>query len=187
MEGTIGEIRLFAGNFAPRTWAFCDGSILAIAPNTALFSILGTTYGGNGQTTFALPDLRGRMAVGTGQGPGLSSIVLGEIAGSDKITLTQNQLPLHTHTANTTVALKASNTVANVVTPVAGSVLAVAKDINTDPVAIYSSATPNVDLGSGSATTTLQATGGNQAFSIMNPFLGMNYIICLNGIFPSRN
>ena len=81
MEGTIGEIRMFAGTFAPRNWAFCNGQLLSIAQNTALFSILGTTYGGNGQTTFALPDFRGRSAVGTGQGPGLSSISLGEQAG----------------------------------------------------------------------------------------------------------
>jgi microcystin-dependent protein len=187
MEGTIGEIRLFAGNFAPRTWAFCDGSLIAIQSNTALFSILGTTYGGNGQSTFGLPDLRGRMAIGVGQGPGLSSIVLGEVAGTETVMLTQNQLPMHTHTATTTVSLKASNTAANVVTPLAGNVLAVAQDINTDPVKVYSSATPNVDLGSGQATTTIQPVGGNNAFSIMNPFLGLNYIICLYGIFPSRN
>ncbi|MEQ7798603.1 tail fiber protein [Pedobacter sp. ASV1-7] len=179
MEGTIGEIRLFAGNFAPRTWAFCDGSLIAIQSNTALFSILGTTYGGNGQSTFGLPDLRGRVAVGTGQGPGLSIIDLGEVAGSENMTLTQNQMPIHTH------SLKASNAVATSATPVAGSVLAMAQDINTDPVKIYSSATPNVDLGL--VNTSVQSAGGSQPFSIRNPFLGMNYIICLYGIFPSRN
>lgn len=187
MEGTIGEIRLFAGNFPPRTWAFCDGSLLPIAPNTALFAILGTTYGGDGQNTFGLPDLRGRMAIGVGQGPGLTSVDLGERAGTQTTMLTQNQLPAHTHTASTTFSLKASDAPADKVTPVAGNVLAVAQDINTDKVKIYSSATPNVDLASGPATTTVQAVGGNQAFSIMNPFLGLNYIICLIGIFPSRN
>lgn len=180
MEGTIGEIRLFAGNFAPQSWAFCQGQLLSLMQNQALFAILGTTYGGNGQTTFALPDLRGRMAIGTGQGPGLSPIDLGEVGGDQSTTLTQNQMPLHTH------SLRVSDAVATSVTPVAGSVLAVAQDINTDPVKIYSSATPNVDLGTAQATA-IQATGGNQPFSIRNPFLGLNYIICLYGIFPSRN
>src|SRR6188508_367844 len=98
MEGTIAEIRLFAGNFAPRNWAFCQGQIMSISQNTALFSILGTTYGGNGQTTFALLDLRGRVPVGTGQGPGLSDKQLGEEAGQEAVTLTVNDMPAHVHT-----------------------------------------------------------------------------------------
>ena len=97
MEGTIGEIRMFAGTFAPRTWAFCQNQILSIAQNTALFSILGTTYGGNGQTTFALPDFRGRVAVGTGTGPGLSNIQLGQMAGTPTVTPTTNNMPAHNH------------------------------------------------------------------------------------------
>src|SRR6188768_4319530 len=88
---------MFAGNFAPRNWAFCQGQILSIAQNTALFSLLGTTYGGNGQTTFALPDFRGRVAVGTGQGPGLSNITLGEVSGTPTVTLTSQQMPIHSH------------------------------------------------------------------------------------------
>lgn len=180
MEGTIGEIRLFAGNFAPQGWAFCNGSLIAIQTNTALFAIIGTTYGGDGQNTLGLPDLRGRMAIGIGQGPGLSSIEAGEIGGTQSITLTQNQMPMHTH------SLKASDAVATSVTPVAGSVLAAAQDINTDPVKIYSSATPNVDLGLG-PTASIQPAGASQPFSVMNPFLGLHYIICLNGFFPSRN
>ena len=99
MEGTIGEIRMFAGNFAPRYWAFCQAQLISIASNTALFSILGTTYGGNGQTTFGLPDFRGRVAVGVGTGPGLSNVVLGEMGGSSTITLTTNNMPAHNHTA----------------------------------------------------------------------------------------
>src|SRR6188472_303063 len=97
-EPFIGMIVMFAGNFAPRNWAFCDGQLLSIAQNTALFSILGTTYGGNGQTTFALPDFRGRVAVGTGTGPGLSNISLGEVAGEASVTLISTQMPQHNHT-----------------------------------------------------------------------------------------
>src|SRR5262245_42833413 len=97
MDSFIGSIILFAGNFAPRGWAFCQGQILSIAQNTALFSILGTTYGGNGQTTFALPDLRGRVPIGTGQGPGLSNIDLGEQSGSENVTLLASNMPPHTH------------------------------------------------------------------------------------------
>src|SRR5215211_5950019 len=97
MEGYIAEIRLFAGNFAPRGWAFCYGQILSIAQNTALFSLLGTTYGGNGQTTFALPDFRSRVPVGAGTGPGLANISLGEVSGHETVTLLLNQMPVHTH------------------------------------------------------------------------------------------
>src|SRR6478672_10112699 len=97
-EPFLAEIIMFAGNFAPRGWAFCQGQILSIAQNTALFSLLGTTYGGNGQTTFALPDLRGRVPVGTGQGPGLSNYDLGQVSGSESVTLTVSQMPAHNHT-----------------------------------------------------------------------------------------
>src|SRR4051812_113885 len=93
----LGEIRMVGFNFAPRGWALCNGQILSIAQNTALFSILGTTYGGNGQTTFALPDLRGRVPVSAGQGPGLSSYDLGQVTGSENVTLTVQQLPAHSH------------------------------------------------------------------------------------------
>src|SRR3954466_13993392 len=94
----IGQISLFGGNFAPRGWAFCNGQLLAISQNTALFSILGTTYGGNGQTTFALPNLRGRMAIGAGTGPGLGAVQLGEQGGTSSVTLTLSNLPAHAHT-----------------------------------------------------------------------------------------
>src|SRR5687767_4659649 len=102
-EPFIAQITLFAGNFAPRGWAFCQGQILSIAQNTALFSLLGTTYGGDGQTTFALPDLRGRVPVGTGQGPGLSPYQAGQKSGVENTTLLSTQMPAHVHTANTTV------------------------------------------------------------------------------------
>jgi microcystin-dependent protein len=108
MEGTIGEIRMFAGNFNPRTWAFCQAQLLPIAQNTALFSILGTTYGGNGQTTFGLPDFRGRVAVGTGQGPGLPNVQLGEMAGTTTVTLLSTNMPAHNHAVTGTVTMQAN-------------------------------------------------------------------------------
>ena len=104
MEGTIGEIRGFGGNFAPRAWAFCNGQLLSIAQNQALFSILGTTYGGDGRTTFGLPDLRGRMPIGAGTGPGLSTRKLGARSGTDTVTLTRNQIPSHTHTVTNSLS-----------------------------------------------------------------------------------
>src|ERR1700754_404975 len=115
MEGYIAEIRLFAGNFAPRNWAYCAGQIISIAQNTALFSLLGTTYGGNGQTTFALPDLRGRAAVGTGQGGGLTNRVLGEIGGSESVTLLVSNLAPHNHmvATNNTPASGVQNSPSN--------------------------------------------------------------------------
>jgi microcystin-dependent protein len=146
-EPFLAEIILFAGNFAPRGWAFCQGQILSIAQNTALFSLLGTTYGGNGTTTFALPDLRGRVPVGQGQGPGLSAYTLGEVSGSESRTLTVNQLASHTHVVN------ASNGSATGTRP-----------------------SGNVPSG-----------GGSQPFDTRQPYLVLNYIIALVGIFPSRN
>ena len=161
---------MFAGNFAPRAWAFCQGQIMSIAQNTALFSLLGTTYGGNGQTTFALPDFRGRTAVGTGQGPGLPNITLGEVDGNNSVTLTTGNLPAHNH-----------------------QLLGYEGDGNqTKPDgALCATANANIYAVPG-ATAQMNAkgigmTGNNQPFNITNPYLGMNYIICLEGIYPSRN
>jgi len=164
----IAQITLFAGNFAPRGWAFCAGQILPIAQNTALFSLLGTTYGGNGQTTFALPDLRGRVPVGTGQGPGLSNVDLGETGGSESVTLTQSQMPAHSHLAGVTQAAQAASRPANKV-PSAGGAYADASD------------------GSTFNPAHIQNSGGGQPIPIRPPYLGLNYIIALQGIFPSRN
>ncbi len=180
MEGTIGEIRMFAGNFAPRTWAFCQGQLLPIAQNSALFSILGTTYGGDGRTTFALPDFRSRVAVGTGTGPGLSSYDLGEQAGSETNTLLQTNLPPHTHSLNV------NNTNANIATPVSGSSIAVTgtQDARSfTPALSFNSTTPNVPLN----PLSVGATGGNLPVNNVQPYLGINYIICLYGIFPARS
>jgi microcystin-dependent protein len=164
----IGEITLVPYNFAPRNYAFCNGQILSIAQNTALFSLLGTTYGGNGQTTFALPDLRGRCAVSSGQGPGLSSYVLGEVTGSENVTLTANQMPAHNH-----------------------SLGAVDDDSNSSLVTNHLLAnTPTYATGAANATMNAGAiglAGGSQPHANIQPLLTLNYCIALAGIYPSRN
>jgi len=183
MEGTIGEIRMFAGNFAPRTWAFCANQILPIAQNTALFSILGTTYGGNGQTTFALPDFRGRVAVGTGQGPGLPNITLGELAGSQTTTLTINNMPAHNHAITGTVINQVNNDITGLTDSADGARLG----LPTTPNMYTKAGDALVNLIPAVSTLQIGINGGSQPFSIMPPYLGMNYIICLQGIFPSRD
>lgn len=184
MEAFLGSIVLFAGNFAPRGWALCQGQIMAIQQNQALFSILGTTYGGNGVQTFALPDLRGRVPVGQGQAPGLSNYVLGQVSGTENITLNTNQMPIHTHL--TTTAMKVSSHQGDQVIPLTSSSISAVKDINGDPAKGFSSQAP--DIGLTNAITNTNATaGGSQPFPIVQPVLCMNYIIALQGIFPSRN
>jgi microcystin-dependent protein len=168
-----GEIRMFGGNFAPRGFAFCDGQLLAISQNTALFSILGTTYGGNGTTNFALPDLRGRVAIQQGAGPGLRRYSLGESAGSEGITLTQGQLPAHNHIAGCNTGKGNSST------PV-GKIWA--KD-KSGLSAAYSTVTDNGQM----SPQALQTSGGSQPHNNMQPFLTLNFIISLSGIFPSRS
>ena len=165
-EPFLGQITMFAGNFAPRSWAFCDGQLLAISSNSALFSILGTTYGGDGRTTFGLPDLRGRAPMHPGNGPGLSSRRLGEKSGSETNTLTVNQLPSHGHNL-------ASTAEADSTSPV-GNLLAASDDRN------YVS-------DAGSAMGAAGNTGGGQAVNNMQPYQTVNFIIALQGIYPSRN
>ncbi len=187
MEGMIGEIRMFAGNFAPKSWAFCSGQTVNIASNTALFSILGTTYGGNGTTTFALPDLRGRMAVGTGNGPGLNPVTLGQHAGVETVTLTSNNMPAHTHVGagsfTGTWAMPASSD--------SGSTVPTGNIIASPDVNMFD---PNSDTQLGAAPITgslgtpdIQPNGGGSPFSVVGPYLAVYYIICQYGIFPSRN
>lgn len=187
MEGMIGEIRMFGGNFAPRNWAFCQGQILAISTNTALFSILGTTYGGDGRTTFALPNLAGRVPVSAGHGPGLSDWQLGQIKGSNTNTLTNSNLANHTHFAQGSLQLNnsASNTntpVNNVQGPVVG------RNMTTGAPVQVNAYSPNTgaQMAADSAHVTLNNNGGNQPVNNIQPELGMNYIICMFGIFPSR-
>jgi len=169
----LAQIMIFAGNFAPRGWAFCDGQILPIAQNTALFSLLGTTYGGNGQTTFALPDLRGRMAVHPGQGPGLSSYDLGQVGGFESHTLLVTEMPAHSHT------LAATTTDGNSQTP-DGTLLA--KDTLGGTTG-YSTAAPNSNM----AAASIGPAGAGAAHNNLPPFLCLTYVIALQGVFPSRN
>lgn len=179
MEEYIGMIKLFAGNFSPRGWAFCEGQILSIASNTALFSLLGTTYGGNGQTTFALPDLRGRMAIGMGQGPGLSAYSQGEKVGTESITMTLLNMPAHTHVVTGNAAIPVNDSNADTEGPVGAY-------LGTPSTAIYSSST-NAFAAPAAIQATAMPTGSNQPFSIVQPVLGLCYIICLQGLYPSRN
>lgn len=169
----IGEIRLFAGNFAPMGWAFCDGSLQAISENTTLFALIGTTYGGDGQNTFALPDLRGRVPVHQGVGSGLSQRVIGQLSGSENVTLTPAQLPAHSHVLN------ATHTPASASNSVAGSLIGTVATGS----ALYGS-TPG---GGAMAAAALTSTGGNQPHDNMAPSVCVTFIISLFGVFPSPN
>ena len=201
----IGGMCAFAGNFAIRGWAKAEGQLLAISSNAALFSILGTTYGGDGRTTFALPDLRGRSPIGQGRGPGLNDYRLGQRGGAEVHSLTLLQMPVHSHTATTsttnvidtsatTIALKAlaSNSTTNIPT---GAVLANSPNREN----IYSSGAPNVDMSAeaialnlsvdvtSSSATVVNPNGGSQAFNIRGPYLPLTWLIATNGVFPPRN
>jgi microcystin-dependent protein len=174
----IAEITIFAGNFAPRNWAFCDGQLLPIAQNTALFSLIGTTYGGDGRTTTALPNLQGRFAMHEGNGPGLTPRILGERGGSERISLTVNNLPIHSH-SSTAVTVKARSGLGNTDNP-AGNVWS-----RKPRTRSYSAAAPNAAMNS--AAVTIGSTGGSQAINDnLPPYLVVNHIIALVGIFPSR-
>ncbi len=179
----ISEIIMFGSNFAPRGWAFCDGQLLPIAQHTALFSLLGTTYGGDGRTTFGLPDLRGRVPMHEGQGYGLSDRPLGQKSGLETNSLTENQMPNHTHTATTTSTLMASTASGNNNTPTA-KVLA-----NDGSDRIYRDVAPDVSMSAAaiSSSTTIATTGGGQPVNNLQPYTVVNFIIALQGIFPSRN
>lgn len=168
-EPFIAEVRIFAGNFAPRGWAFCNGQLLPIAQNTALFSLVGTTYGGNGQSTFGLPDLQGRAPMHRGNGPGLNARQLGEKGGSATVTVTEAQMPAHTH------ALQASDQPAISSQP-AGNLPAITRED------IYSASGTPVPM----RPDALTPTGGGQAHNNMQPFLALYFIIALTGIYPSR-
>jgi microcystin-dependent protein len=179
MEGTLAVVTCFAADFAPRNWAYCSGQILPIAQNQALFSLLGTTFGGNGQTTFALPDLRGRAPLGTGQGPGLSNINLGQVSGSETATLNVNQIPAHVHNGVFSGRLSWDN---------ASASQAEVDFVYPAQVANAYSTTQNGNMVAiTDVTAVINNAGSNQPIPIRSPYLGMSYIICLAGIFPSRN
>jgi len=171
-EPFIAEIRIFAGNFAPRGWAFCNGQLLPIAQNTALFSLIGTTYGGDGRTTTGLPDLKGRAPMHPGRGPGLTSRLLGQKTGTETVGMNESQIPSHRHTARgsenaATVSTPANNFVAR------GGGRGVNSYLDAD-----------TSIG---ASKQLLPTGGGQAHKNMQPYLAMNFIIALQGLFPSRS
>ncbi|MBC2857773.1 phage tail protein [Stappia sp. 28M-7] len=168
----IGEIRMFGGNFAPLGWEFCNGQLLSIAENETLFNLIGTTYGGDGQNTFALPDLRGRLPLHFGQGPGQPAYVLSESGGSEEVTLTQQQIPSHSHML---VANKATGTEASPQNHVLASAAA------GDPYFASQTPPPSTELG----PNAIQVTGGSQPHNNMAPYLAVSFIISLYGIYPS--
>ncbi|MCB9793816.1 MAG: phage tail protein [Alphaproteobacteria bacterium] len=170
----IAQIVMFAGTFAPRGWAFCDGQLLPISTYTALFSLVGTTYGGDGRTTFALPDLRGRVPMHPGTGPGLSSRRQGDRGGRETITLSSAQLPAHSH------GLLASGS-AGVAKAPTGNALA-SFGTTHPPLGIYASDAPNLALHAGSVGN----TGGGEPVNILPPYATVQFIIALEGVFPSR-
>lgn len=212
----MASIILFSGNFAPRGWFFCHGQILQISQYSAVFALLGTTYGGDGRVTFALPDLRGRVPVGQGQGPGLKNYLLGEKAGKNDASLTVSNLPPHNHNPSdetpggtttypvvvkATASLHVSSANATHATAAAGDSIATtgtpgARNAFT-AVPSFNTSTPDIQLnnasiavtaGDGSGITVPNGvdTGSGLGFSVQNPVLGLNYIICIEGIFPSR-
>ncbi|MBN1204066.1 MAG: phage tail protein [Myxococcaceae bacterium] len=175
-EPFIGEIRMFGGNFAPKGWAFCNGQVLSIAQNTALFSLLGTTYGGNGQTTFALPNLQGRIPMHWGTGPGLTPRTLGESSGVESVTLISTQMPAHVH------AIGVFDGAGDQPSP-GGNVPAMFLNQQTGQNENLYASTANAQLGLQGEST----AGGSQPHENMQPYLCVSFIIALEGIFPSRS
>jgi microcystin-dependent protein len=174
-QGFVGEIRMFAGNFAPAGWAFCDGQPQAISENEALFQLIGTTYGGDGQSTFNLPDLRGRVPIHQGTGSTGTSYQLGEMAGTEQVTLTLQQIPSHNHLVNATNATP-SVTPSNAIPATATS--------TQQGVMAYG---PQTGAALAFAAATIQPAGGSQPHENIQPILAINFIISLFGIFPSQN
>ena len=169
----IGQVQVFGFNFPPRGWALCEGQLLAISSNQSLYSLLGTTYGGDGRTTFGLPDMRGRVCVEPGSGPGLQPINWGDKGGTNTNTLTVNQLPSHNH------GIQANSSAGDAGSPI-NNYMATSEDANRNAINIYQTAQ------NGNMKPT-QNTGGGQAVNNMQPFLGMYWNIALVGLFPSRN
>lgn len=179
MEPFIGQIQLFGFNFAPRGWAFCDGRLLSIAQNNALFALLGTMYGGDGQTTFGLPDLRGRVAIGMGQGPGLSNYTQGQLAGVEHVTLNINQIPAHNHLINVSNVDGTSNTASGNFLATGNAIIERSTKV---PANIY-----GTSLNATMSPQAVALAGSGMPHENMQPYLVLNYCIALQGIFPSRN
>jgi len=172
-EPFLGEIRIFAGNFAPRNWALCNGQLLSISQNTALFSLLGTQYGGDGRVTFALPNLQGMAPMHAGQGPGLSDHTQGEVGGTQTITLLTNQVPQHTHPYNAGSGSR-------------GNVNTIPGNVNSDSAFqtnIYGATTDGTQMN----PNMLQPLPASQPHENMQPYQVLNFIIAMAGIFPPRN
>ena len=174
-EPFVAEIRIFAGNFAPRGWAFCDGQLLPISQNTALFSLIGTTYGGDGRTTTALPNLKGRLPMHPGRGPGLTSRRLGQRGGVEMVTLSEAQMPNHNH------SMMGDNAPASTNAAAADGTSSLAR--SAGGFAYQSDSNSLVSLNDGA----LANTGGSQAHNNMQPYLVLNFIIALVGLYPSRS
>jgi microcystin-dependent protein len=187
----LSQILIWPPNFAPRGWAFCAGQILPISQNAALFSLIGTIYGGDGRTTFALPNLQGRMPIGAGQGSGLSFYDLGTVGGFESVQLNANTLPSHTHSASPNLTVQVPAVAGNGTTnaPSPSVFPAAPTDAARNPVNIYSNQATTTTLGSPtvSGSVTIGATGSGQPHENRQPFLAVNFIIALQGIFPSRN
>lgn len=182
----VGEIRLFAGNYAPEGWGLCDGTLYPISSYQNLFSAIGATYGGDGINNFAVPDLRGRATIHQGTGTGLTPRVIGQKGGSENVAVVTSQLPVHTHTLNPTnvvATLKAVNSAANNKNPPNN---ALAGNVATDPNARYSTAAPDVTMNGKSIdmTGSTENTGSSLPHANMQPYLTLNYIIALNGYYP---
>lgn len=193
---------MFAGSFAPRGWALCNGQVMAISQNSALFAILGTTFGGDGVTNFKLPDYRSRLPLGMGNGPGLSPVVQGELAGTENVTLITNQMPIHTHTATLPSNTLTSTGQASIPAATTGTTQAAPGPTTVlGPIAaggragtLYATTAADTTLSPFDVTVsgpvsppTIGSAGGSQPVPIRNPYLGTNFIIALEGIFPSRN
>lgn len=182
MEGYLATITPWAANFAPMGWMSCSGQLLSIAQYTALYSLIGTTYGGDGQTTFALPDLQGRVAIGAGQGPGLPDFELGQDGGTETNTITTLQMAAHNHPMVVIAQIPVNGNTQDSDSP-EGAFPAVTQ--NGDM--IYNDAASGVFAGPLVATGQMTPTGSNIPVNNIQPFLSMYYIICVEGIFPSRN
>lgn len=186
----LGEIRMVGFSYAPNGWASCQGQLMSIAQNSALFALLGTTFGGNGQTNFGLPDYQGRSPVGAGNGAGLQPIIQGEIAGTENVSISQTQMPAHTHAAVATATLTAGGTASNptLVPSATNSVLSGSIGGSPAAAAIWSDQVldPIVLTNPETVAVTVAPSGSNLPLPIRNPYLGTNFIIALQGIFPSR-